>query len=59
MKSIGHKAISLIVNNNKIWNFTAKEKTLNAIYEKFKKLKTEKKVKNPVYILTLMSYLKN
>jgi len=42
MNKLGLKVISRIANNNKIWNFTAKEKTLNAIYEKFKKLKKEK-----------------
>jgi len=42
MNMLGLKVISRIANNNKIWNFTSKEKTLNAIYEKFKKLKTEK-----------------
>ena len=42
MNKLGLKVISRIANNNKIWNFTAKEKTFNAIYEKFKKLKTEK-----------------
>ena len=42
MNDLGLKVISRIANNNKIWNFTAKEKTLNAIYMKFKKLKTEK-----------------
>jgi IS4 transposase len=42
MNTLGLKVISRIANNNKIWNFTAKEKTLNAIYEKYKKIKTEK-----------------
>lgn len=42
MNELGLKVISRIANNNKIWNFTAKEKTLNAIYEKFKNLKKEK-----------------
>jgi IS4 transposase len=42
MNKLGLKVISRIANNNKIWNFAAKEKTLNSIYEKFKKLKTEK-----------------
>ena len=42
MNDLGLKVISRIANNNKIWNFTAKEKTLNAIYEKFKNLKKEK-----------------
>jgi len=42
MNNLGLKVISRIANNNKIWNFTAKEKTLNAIYTKFKKLKTQK-----------------
>jgi len=42
MNHLGLKVITRIANNNKIWNFTAKEKTLNAIYEKYKKLKTQK-----------------
>jgi len=42
MSELGLKVISRIANNNKIWNFTAKEKTLNAIYEKYKKIKNEK-----------------
>jgi IS4 transposase len=42
MNKLGLKVISRIANNNKIWNFTAKKKTLNSIYEKYKKLKTEK-----------------
>ncbi len=42
MNDLDLKVISRIANNNKIWNFTAKEKTLNAIYEKFKNLKKEK-----------------
>jgi len=44
MNHLGLKVITRIANNNKIWNFTAKEKTLNAIYEKFKSLKKEKAV---------------
>jgi len=42
MNNLGLKVISRIANNNRIWNFTTKEKTLNAIYEKFKNLKKEK-----------------
>jgi len=42
MNDLGLKVISRIANNNKIWNFTAKEKTLNTIYEKYKNLKKEK-----------------
>ena len=42
MNDLGLKVISRIANNSKVWNFTEKEKTLNAIYEKFKKLKTQK-----------------
>jgi hypothetical protein len=42
MNGLGLKVISRIANNNKIWNFTDKEKTLNAIYEKYKNLKKEK-----------------
>ena len=42
MNDLGLKVISRIANNNKIWNFTSKEKTLNAIYKKFKNLKKEK-----------------
>jgi len=42
MNNLGLRVISRIANNNKIWNFTSKEKTLNAIYEKHKKLKKAK-----------------
>jgi len=42
MNDMGLKVISRIANNNKIWNFTGKEKTLNAVYEKQKKLKDAK-----------------
>ena len=42
MNDLGLKVISRIANNNKIWNFTDKEKTLNAIYEKHKNIKQAK-----------------
>ena len=42
MNDMGLKVISRIANNNKIWNFTGKEKTLNTIYEKSKKITNEK-----------------
>ena len=42
MNDMGLKVISRIANNNKIWNFTGKEKTLGAIYEKSKKITNEK-----------------
>jgi hypothetical protein len=42
MNEIGLKVISRIVNNNKIWNFIGKEKTLEVVYNKYKKLKTSK-----------------
>jgi len=42
MNELGLKVISRIANNNKIWNFMGKEKTLEAIYNKHKKIKTEK-----------------
>jgi len=42
MNDLGLKVISRIANNNKIWNFREKEKTLNALYEKFKNLKISK-----------------
>ncbi len=42
MNDLGLKVITRISNNNKIWNFTSKEKTLNSIYEKHKKIKTKK-----------------
>lgn len=42
MNDLGLKVISRIANNNKIWNFTDKEKTLNAVYEKQKNLKQTK-----------------
>jgi len=46
MNTLGLRVISRIANNNKIWNFTSKEKTLNAIYEKFKSIK---KTKDGIY----------
>jgi IS4 transposase len=42
MNTLGLKVISRIANNNKIWNFASKEKTLNAIYEKYKGIKKAK-----------------
>ena len=42
MNDLGLRVISRIANNNKIWNFIDKEKTLNAIYNRFKKIKKEK-----------------
>ena len=42
MNDLDLKVISRIANNNKIWNFTGKEKTLNTIYEKSKKITNEK-----------------
>ena len=42
MNELGLKVISRIANNNKIWNFIGKEKTLDGIYNKFKSIKTEK-----------------
>ena len=42
MNELGLKVISRIANNNKIWNFLGKEKTLNGIYNKAKTLKTAK-----------------
>jgi len=42
MNELGLKIISRIANNNKIWNFLGKEKSLEAIYNKFKSLKNEK-----------------
>ena len=42
MNELGLKVISRIANNNKIWNFIGKEKTLDGIYKKNKALKTAK-----------------
>ena len=42
MNTLGLRVISRMANNNKIWNFLGKEKTLEAIYNKFKKNKTAK-----------------
>ncbi len=42
MNELGLKVISRIANNNKIWNFIGKEKTLEAIYNKFKEIKSAK-----------------
>lgn len=39
MNALGLKVISRVANNNKIWNFAGKEKTLDAIYNKFKQIK--------------------
>lgn len=43
MNTLGLSVISRIANNNKIWSFKDKEKTLNAIYNRFKKSKEVKK----------------
>jgi len=42
MNELGLRVISRMTNNNKIWNFLGKEKTLESIYNKFKELKTAK-----------------
>ncbi len=42
MNTLGLKVISRMANNNKIWNFLGKEKSLEAIYNKFKETKTAK-----------------
>ena len=42
MNTLGLRVITRIANNNKIWNFTGKEKTLNALYMKAKAVKTAK-----------------
>ena len=42
MNELGLRVISRMANSNKIWNFLEKEKTLEAIYNKFKELKTAK-----------------
>ena len=42
MSALGLKVISRMANNNKIWNFIGKEKTLESIYNKYKELKTSK-----------------
>ena len=42
MNALGLRVISRIANNNKIWNFIGKEKTLEAIYNKAKESKKSK-----------------
>ena len=42
MNILGLRVISRIANNNKIWNFLGKEKTLEGIYNTFKESKTAK-----------------
>jgi len=42
MNTLGLKIITRIANNNKIWNFTGKEKSINALYAKTKSTKTIK-----------------
>jgi hypothetical protein len=43
MNSLGLKVITRIANNNKIWNFVGKQKSLDAIYSKAKVATTAKK----------------
>ena len=45
MNDLGLKVVSRIANNNKIWNFKGEHKTLEAIYNEFKKIKKIKKGK--------------
>ena len=42
MNDLGLNVISRIANNNKIWNFIGDRKTLNGLYDKYKKLKNIK-----------------
>jgi len=42
MNELGLRVISRMVNNTRIWNFIGKEKTLEAIYNKFKAIKNVK-----------------
>ena len=42
MNELGLKVITRVANNNKIWNFIGERKTLNGLYEKYKKLKNIK-----------------
>jgi len=42
MNELGLRVISRMANNNRIWNFIGKEKSLEAIYNKFKALKSAK-----------------
>jgi len=43
MNRLGLKVITRIANNNKIWNFVGKQKSLDAIYSKAKVVTTAKK----------------
>ena len=43
MNELGLRVVSRIANNNRIWNFTGKEKTLEAIHNKHKALKKAKR----------------
>ena len=42
MNDLRLRVVTRIANSNKIWNFASKEKTLNAIYNKYKTLKKAK-----------------
>jgi len=42
MNDLGLKVITRIANNTMIWNFLGERKTLNGLYEKFKKIKNIK-----------------
>ena len=43
MNTLGLRVISRIANNNKIWNFIGKHKTLNGLYNAFKDIKKSKR----------------
>lgn len=42
IQDLGLAVISRMANSNSIWNFTQKEKTLDAIYKKYKEVKNSK-----------------
>lgn len=46
MNALGLKVVSRMANNNAIWNFVGQDKTLEALYTRYKALKQEKRGKH-------------
>ena len=46
MNALGLKVVSRMANNNSIWNFVGQDKTLEALYTRYKALKKEKRGKH-------------
>ena len=49
MNDLGLKVISRMTNNNSIWNFTGEEKTLDALYIRYQKIKPKLCNRNTIH----------